>query len=436
MEEKNNYNQYYPTYHYKNRDIVLKEFENAQKIANSQDRLFGQLSSLFLGLFTIVITLFFSDNFAQTRALFMNQATSVGIISVFFGYLLIEYFIDLWKTIIINKRKVVVLRTILNLDYGKLRLVLPRWRVEGASNPFLIKLFPGWLNPATIPFWTIVVSINIVLYPFFLYLSNYLEFLNLDWYYFSAVIIMFFSYQFRKKLLDTHETIGLGLIKFISSILKLQLVENFEYIIYRARLAFYELQRLEIQLSNVKEILIKIEDQRFREHGGIDFKALLRGFVSHFNWFRSKKRYMRNGGSTITMQLARTLFIKATDYNKNLRRKLIEILLSRFWLEKQFNKENLLGIYLSAVRFENGINGIKKASDYFFEQHNKKSFSNEEAFFLIERLSVINSSYRENRIKFLLKRIENNTTNKINLNKENLMILYRDIENLGKIKRI
>lgn len=94
-----------------------------------------------------------------------------------------------------------------------------------------------------------------------------------------------------------------------------------------------------------------------------------------------------SGGSTITQQLFRTLFIKNIN-KKIIRRKLAEILLSLFWLDKILKKEEQLDIYLSSVRFDKEVYGIISAMRHFFDRiidYPSKS----ESFFLIERLSVI-----------------------------------------------
>jgi penicillin-binding protein 1A len=304
----------------------------------------------------------------------------------------------------------------LDLDYGSLQLVLPHWRIEGASDPLSIKIFPGWLSVVSFPFWIITVSVNIILY---ISLSHVIS----SWYWYNILIFVFFAFQFRKRLCDNHETVYLLLIKNFVSIIHLKLTKNFEYVLYRAKLAAHELERLKIDVSNVKKILIILEDNKFYNHRGIDLKALFRGFLSNFKYFRNKKGYLPSGGSTLTMQLARTLFIQAEDYNKLFRRKIIEILLAK-WLDRQLNKDLILGIYLSSVRFGDGVFGIASASKYWFNGPLKKSFTNEEAFFLVERLSSPSLFYNRNKIEAWAVR-----TQKIipELNLEKLFTLYEMI---------
>lgn len=430
-----NVHQHYPTYAYKERDIVLKEFEGAQGIANSQIKVFSQSSGLLAGILTIIIPLFLKDGaLRQVNDLSIDLLIFFAIIILFLCYLLLIYFVELWKTIVINRRKVIVLRTILDLDYGSLQLILPRWRMEGATSPFVIKMFPGWISIGAFPFWIIAIFVSVLFYLAYPQVVNHLPLhlsanfaLRYLWYTPSAFAFIFFAYQFRKRLLDTYETMDLQCVKRLISIIKLYLVDNFEYIIYRAKLAIDEMQRLEIEFSNVKAILISIEDKRFEHHSGVDYRALARSL-----FFVLKNGFLYGGGSTITMQLARTLFIKSDDYNKTLRRKVAEILLARFWLNIVFSKKAILDMYLCAVRFEKNVDGIKAASDYFFGEYSKKNFSSEEAFFLIERLSSKGAIYSIERIKSLIKRVNKNSDIKLNLN--NVFNVYRRVEGLGKVK--
>ena len=128
------------------------------------------------------------------------------------------------------------------------------------------------------------------------------------------------------------------------------------------------------------------------------------------------------------MQLCRTLFIRPNK--KVIQRKIIEILLS-LWFERLFSKLEIINFYLTSVRFERKINGIISATNYFFPNKNDKKYSYEEAFFLVERLSNISSSYRLERIESLLSRI--NSAKQIN--KSKLIGLYQEIENKGLICR-
>ena len=157
--------QYYPTYKSEHRDVLLIEFEEAQKIANGQTKVYGQVTHILLAILTLSFTFFLNQDenklFTALEFIFSNSLLFALILFVF-GAMLLRYFVDLQKQITINARKVVTLRTLLGLDYGNIQLTLPNWRVEGATNPFAIKYFNGWLNFQSMPFWLLTISINTI----------------------------------------------------------------------------------------------------------------------------------------------------------------------------------------------------------------------------------------------------------------------------------
>ena len=126
------------------------------------------------------------------------------------------------------------------------------------------------------------------------------------------------------------------------------------------------------------------------------------------------------------MQLSRSLFIPSNQ-NKY-RRKITEILLS-LWLNKQFNKDEILKLYISSVRYERGILGLSNAIKYFFGELKEKQLTNEECFFLVERLSNITSTINWQRIEHLTTR-----TN-IKINKEKLKEIYNKQIEKGILKK-
>ena len=203
------------------------------------------------------------------------------------------------------------------------------------------------------------------------------------------ILFIFLLCLYRFFILDLNENKPLLFFRMLFKIFRLEFVDNFELILYMAKLSKFETYRMKINLSNLRNILIAIEDKNFNKHKGVDFKASFRALLSRFKFLRIKKiiSLSNSGGSTITQQLFRTLFIKNIN-KKIIRRKLAEILLSLFWLDKILKKEEQLDIYLSSVRFDKEVYGIISAMRHFFDRiidYPSKS----ESFFLIERLSVI-----------------------------------------------
>lgn len=424
------FQQYYPTYKYQERDVVLAEFEEALKIANTQSKLYGQLANFLIAFVTVGITLLLKTSDKSTNQAIIAVKDNVILFDIFLGIIglvILRYFIELQRTIVINSRKVITLRRMLGLDYGNLQLTIPNWRVEGATNPFVVRLFPGWLKFGSSPFWIIAMTLNIFWY--FSLPSIEYNFLSKYWYIVNILITVFYALVFRIQLNEPHESFYLTIVKNISKLLKITLVKDFEYVLYRAKLSVNEKLRLKYKTDNIEKILIEIEDSRFNKHKGVDFKSIGRSILSLSKKYRRKKGILKSGGSTITMQLCRTLLIPA---NQNpIRRKVSEILLS-IWCEKQFSKSDIIAFYLTSVRFERGINGIISATKYFFPDKKNKTYSNEEAFFLIERLSNISSTYREERILKLHDRLSSS----ININRKILLSIYKDQEREKRIAKI
>jgi penicillin-binding protein 1A len=109
--------------------------------------------------------------------------------------------------------------------------------------------------------------------------------------------------------------------------------------------------------DHVKKAFVAIEDARFYSHPGIDFIGTLRALV-HDVWTRS----MAQGGSTITQQLAKMLFLKP---EKSIIRKVREAVLS-LQIEKRYTKDEILGLYLNQTYFGTRAFGIEAASQTYF----------------------------------------------------------------------
>lgn len=120
------------------------------------------------------------------------------------------------------------------------------------------------------------------------------------------------------------------------------------------------------------QAVIATEDRRFFDHMGMDVRGLVRATLRNIS---SAK--MVEGGSTITQQLAKNLFLNA---DKTVKRKVQELLLS-FWLEMNFSKQELLTFYFNRVYFGSGAYGIDAAARTCFG-HSARSLSLTEAAML------------------------------------------------------
>lgn len=105
-----------------------------------------------------------------------------------------------------------------------------------------------------------------------------------------------------------------------------------------------------------------IEDRRFFEHGGVDYHSMM-GWVYHD--LKGDRRYT-GGGSTLTMQLARGIFLSPV---RHIKRKLIEILIT-FQLESRFTKQQIFEMYANQInlgqRGSFAINGFGEAAQAYF----------------------------------------------------------------------
>ena len=112
-----------------------------------------------------------------------------------------------------------------------------------------------------------------------------------------------------------------------------------------------------------KDAVVSVEDRRFYSHGTIDFIALARATFSNI-----KQKYFKEGGSTITQQTAKNLYlIKEKDVSN---RKVAEFLIGRD-LEKKYNKDEILELYVNTIYFGDGYYGIQEASKGYFNKDAK-----------------------------------------------------------------
>ncbi|MEI9995933.1 MAG: PBP1A family penicillin-binding protein [Rhizomicrobium sp.] len=110
----------------------------------------------------------------------------------------------------------------------------------------------------------------------------------------------------------------------------------------------------------VANAFIAIEDRRFRSHVGVDPVGLMRAAYENV-----EAGHVRQGGSTLTQQLAKNLFL---DPNRTFERKIQEAMLA-LYLESRYSKDQILTLYLNRVYFGAGVYGIEAASQRFFGKH-------------------------------------------------------------------
>jgi monofunctional glycosyltransferase len=109
--------------------------------------------------------------------------------------------------------------------------------------------------------------------------------------------------------------------------------------------------------DNLKRAVIASEDANFSEHDGVDWEALQKAYEKN-----NKKHKVVGGGSTITQQLAKNLFLSGS---RSYLRKGQELAIA-YMLETVMSKERILEIYLNVVEFGRGIFGAEAAARHYF----------------------------------------------------------------------
>lgn len=109
-----------------------------------------------------------------------------------------------------------------------------------------------------------------------------------------------------------------------------------------------------------KQIFITIEDRKFYKHSGVDYMAVGRALLELIK----NEGEVTQGGSTITQQLARTVFL---SNEVSLERKIKEVFIARK-LEKEYDKDQILEFYINDIYFANGFYGIEAAARGYFSK--------------------------------------------------------------------
>jgi penicillin-binding protein 1A len=122
----------------------------------------------------------------------------------------------------------------------------------------------------------------------------------------------------------------------------------------------YDKNRIYVSITDIapvmKQAIVASEDERFYEHRGVDLRSIVRAAVADF------KHEQIQGASTITQQLARTLFL---NRNQTIARKVQEALLA-VELERYYTKDEILERYLNLIYFGAGAYGVQAAAQAYY----------------------------------------------------------------------
>ena len=124
---------------------------------------------------------------------------------------------------------------------------------------------------------------------------------------------------------------------------------------------FYIEKRFPVSINKIPETLINalltIEDRNFYSHWGINFKAIIRAIIHDI-----KAGKFKQGASTLTQQLAKTLFLTS---EKSIVRKIKEAILA-LQIERRYTKDEILELYLNLIYLGSGAYGVEAASQTYF----------------------------------------------------------------------
>lgn len=124
---------------------------------------------------------------------------------------------------------------------------------------------------------------------------------------------------------------------------------------------FFEQKREIISIKKIPQWIVKgviaSEDRNFYKHHGVDYNGIFRAFVTNIIHL-----HISQGGSTITQQLAKVLF---TDMERSYKRKIYELFCAQE-IERKYDKDDILSMYLNLIYFGNGAYGVESTSKMFF----------------------------------------------------------------------
>ncbi|MES3036651.1 MAG: monofunctional biosynthetic peptidoglycan transglycosylase [Bdellovibrionota bacterium] len=150
----------------------------------------------------------------------------------------------------------------------------------------------------------------------------------------------------------------------------------------------------------MQRAVVLTEDGQFFTHDGFDWEAIEKNAKLNM-----KKGGYKRGGSTITQQLAKNMFLSK---EKTLWRKGVEALIT-YRLEKYLTKKEILERYLNVVEFGKDVYGIKEASSYYFKKHPSELGIVESAFLAMVLPSPVkysSSYFKKELTPFAKKRIQ------------------------------
>ncbi len=384
----------FPSYRYRRRDVVLVEFEQAYRRAAVQSRLFAYFATVLVGGVTALGALEFVLGETRPRDLIATHPISVGATTVVVAYFLITFLAHLQRDIVNAQRKVIVLRRLLGFDLGSVEVVFPSTTFEGAQDPYVVKMRPRESSPEAFPHLVVVAIAAATIYHAAIAMGGAP---GVSWLLcLSAALVLLRRHS--TLLREQHESAWFTLARTVAWLSGVRLVDQPASVLLYAKRGWQELLRLNYNLEDVGHLVVRIEDQAFYRHRGTNYRSLVRAAYD-FARSRFDSRVRPTGGSTISMQLARSLLITNLAA-KRPARKVVEVLLAQS-LERHLSKEQILGMYLASVRFDHNVLGIAAACRHFFNDPYLRDPDRFQTLLLVERLSNVSKTFSEARLRRL-----------------------------------
>ncbi len=376
---------YYPDHEIENLDIAGREYDLAANTVRAKSATLGALTALYAiassvagligltnpsDLAAIYDQLAKSELYVRPSLLLVLVATAYGV-SASLANARVDY--------VVSARKIIIIRQLANVRFGRDNLILPSWRLEAAIHPHVVRLFEGWKLHHLFPLVFTLVALGWLLA---LVLLTY----GISWQLCALAGIGLagtFTIYYRSRLFERNENFLLLITYAIADLLDLTLDKRRAYVLYRARLAVLEAKRLEINYNALKKMIVFREDRSFESNIGISLRGIMRAL------YQTVCKRSPQGGSTISQQLFRSLYVM--DYNKRIRRKIAESF-GAFWLKSSLDNNEILELYICCVRYGPDSYGLMEARKTL--KISSEVLTPHEAFVLAERVSNVGKNVR------------------------------------------
>ena len=262
----------------KDKDYYLKELEKAYDLCIQNYKQFSEIKTIvsLLSLIPLVITSLISFLNSEKNSLLDDYISDHAICyCIIFICLVLSYFALMvvlvsrnQKQLSLYKRKIVLLRTILHIDYEKY-YCLPNYLTVGASQPLNIKILEKFDIIFLYILWANLAVIYIFSFTYKVFIEQLRPFYFLIYAILSTIVLLFI---YKQSLKEDHENWWFVFIKGMAFLLRVKLEPFVEQRVHINFLSIEESKRLKVDLSDYYSMLIEMEDSAFFKHKGVNYK--------------------------------------------------------------------------------------------------------------------------------------------------------------------